>query len=100
MTAEVAEVKKTLSDGPDWTFDMLAQYENEIDRIIEEVVNEFVPAFQFLFPAGFLFDLRVKEKILELAEKLAGALLQGALQFMGKHLLLDGHNAIRLQDLN
>ena len=43
MTAEVAEVKKTLSDGPDWTFDMLAQYEAEIDRIAKEYKLDIYP---------------------------------------------------------
>ena len=43
MTAEVAEVKKTLSDGPDWTFDMLAQYETEIDRIAKEYKLDIYP---------------------------------------------------------
>tara|TARA_A200000159_G_scaffold164927_2_gene197503 strand:+ start:1088 stop:2599 length:1512 start_codon:yes stop_codon:yes gene_type:complete len=43
MTAEVAEVKKTLSDGPDWTFDMLAQYENEIDRIAKDYKLDIYP---------------------------------------------------------
>ena len=43
MTAEVAEVKKTLSDGPDWTFDMLEQYETEIDRIAKEYKLDIYP---------------------------------------------------------
>ncbi|MFC3201248.1 SpoVR family protein [Alteromonas oceani] len=43
MTAEVADVKKTLSDGPDWTFDMLAQYETEIDRIAKEYKLDIYP---------------------------------------------------------
>ncbi|MBR9792883.1 MAG: SpoVR family protein [Gammaproteobacteria bacterium] len=43
MTAEVADVKKTLSDGPDWTFDMLAQYEAEIDRIAKEYKLDIYP---------------------------------------------------------
>ena len=43
MTAEVAEVKKTLSDGPDWTFDMLAQYETEIDRIAKDYKLDIYP---------------------------------------------------------
>ncbi|MDY6926190.1 MAG: SpoVR family protein [Pseudomonadota bacterium] len=43
MTAEVAEVKKTLSDGPDWTFDMLEQYETEIDRIAKAYKLDIYP---------------------------------------------------------
>ncbi|WP_296049745.1 SpoVR family protein [uncultured Alteromonas sp.] len=43
MTAELAEARKTLSDGPDWTFDMLAQYETEIDRIAKEYKLDIYP---------------------------------------------------------
>lgn len=43
MTAELAEAKKTLSDGPDWTFDMLAQYETEIDRIAKDFKIDIYP---------------------------------------------------------
>ncbi|MDC8831634.1 SpoVR family protein [Alteromonas gilva] len=43
MTAEVAERRSTLSDGPDWTFDMLGQYEAEIDRIAKEFKLDIYP---------------------------------------------------------
>ncbi|GGF72284.1 SpoVR family protein [Alteromonas lipolytica] len=43
MTAELAEAKKTLSDGPDWTFDMLSQYEAEIDRIAKDFKIDIYP---------------------------------------------------------
>ena len=33
MAANSAVKTQPLSDGPDWTFDMLEQYEAEIDRI-------------------------------------------------------------------
>ena len=43
MAKTTKRAKTPLSDGPDWTFDMLEQYESHIDRIAKNFKLDTYP---------------------------------------------------------